>query len=74
MGILQLGMMIALKRYDVAIIHYLPLGCGTRSNLIEPIERLMVVDCVGTWLFFNGTDIKVCTRFTNLHHVTKTNE
>jgi hypothetical protein len=60
----------------VAIIHYPPLGCGARSNLIKPIEGLMVEDCVGTWHFSNGieSDTKVCTRSANLHHVTKTNK
>jgi hypothetical protein len=26
-----------------------PIACGVGSNLIDPIERHMVVDYVGTW-------------------------
>jgi hypothetical protein len=39
-----------------AIIHCPAIGCGARSNLIEPIEGLKVADCVGTWFFSTGTE------------------
>jgi len=32
------------------ITNYNPfVACGVGSNLIDPIERHMVVDCIGTW-------------------------
>jgi len=42
-------MMRVLKGCDCSS-KLLPLvACGVGSNFIDPIEGLMVVDCVGTW-------------------------
>jgi hypothetical protein len=48
---------LRLRDVTDATIHCPHVGCGVWSNLIEPIEGLMVADYIGIWFFSTGTEM-----------------